>query len=192
MASLWEQRDGESSKAFEAFRVYRDMGASRGQRAVAEQLNKAESQISTWSSDWNWVERAMAYDRHLDDVRRAENAEAIRAMAERHAAQAQLMQGTAVDDLRKIRAQQGLEENEQNLLLAPEVALRMLDVGMKHERLARGEPETITSLDVGAGDPITRGIVTDQGVRDAAADLVERAALAREGQSRRAGSDDKP
>lgn len=62
----WEQRDGESAKAFEAFKVYRDLGAKRSITLVCERLDKTRALIGRWSAKYQWVTRAAAWDREDD------------------------------------------------------------------------------------------------------------------------------
>lgn len=64
MAELdpWDRQPGETSKAYEAFSIYRDMGAERTVRATAEALTKSEQLIKGWSGKNRWVDRAAAYD----------------------------------------------------------------------------------------------------------------------------------
>lgn len=64
MAELdpWDRQPGETSKAYEAFSIYRDMGADRTVRATAEHLTKSEQLIKGWSGKNNWVARAAAWD----------------------------------------------------------------------------------------------------------------------------------
>lgn len=64
MAELapWDRQPGETSKAYEAFSIYRDMGANRTVRGTAEALTKSEQLIKGWSGKNNWVDRAAAYD----------------------------------------------------------------------------------------------------------------------------------
>ena len=76
---LWERQNDESGKAYEAFGVYRDMGAARTVSAVARQLRKSRALIDRWKRQWNWEERARAYDRELE---RAAYEEAVKAMRE--------------------------------------------------------------------------------------------------------------
>ncbi|WP_289352364.1 hypothetical protein [Peribacillus frigoritolerans] len=64
----YEQLQGESAKAFEAFRIYRDLGAARGVREVAQKLNKSLTVIGGWSSKYKWVNRAQAFDEHMDKI----------------------------------------------------------------------------------------------------------------------------
>jgi len=62
----WERVSGETQKAFEAFCIYRDMGASRSLRKVADQLGKSSRLIKKWSSLNGWVKRTTAYDDYMD------------------------------------------------------------------------------------------------------------------------------
>lgn len=50
----WERQEGESSKAFEAFVIYRDMGAKRTFTAVADTLHKSCTLIRRWKEQWDW------------------------------------------------------------------------------------------------------------------------------------------
>jgi hypothetical protein len=68
-ASTWQRHTGESNAAHEAFRVYLDLGPNRSIRAVAAILGKHRTLIGRWSSRWDWVERARAYDRRVDRLR---------------------------------------------------------------------------------------------------------------------------
>ena len=80
---LWEKRDDESGRAFAAFAAYRDYGtyrsldkvyvdlASRNPRRGGKPAPKsAPRQWTLWSSLYEWVKRAEAYDRHLDEQTR--------------------------------------------------------------------------------------------------------------------------
>ena len=58
----WDRQPGETSKAYEAFVIYRDMGSQRTVRGVAEHLTKSEQLIKGWSGKNNWVARAAAWD----------------------------------------------------------------------------------------------------------------------------------
>jgi hypothetical protein len=63
---IFERRDGETAQAYEAARVYFDMRAERSIMAVTQKLAKSRTLISRWSRNWNWVERARAYDKYFD------------------------------------------------------------------------------------------------------------------------------
>lgn len=79
----WSRQRGETSKAYEAFTTYLELGSQRTTRRVAEELSKSETIIKGWSSQHGWVERARAWD----SVPREAVADAHAAMAARIAAQ---------------------------------------------------------------------------------------------------------
>lgn len=58
----WDRQDGETSQAYGAFCEYRDLGVDRSTRTVAQKLSKSDAIIRRWSSRWNWVKRAQAWD----------------------------------------------------------------------------------------------------------------------------------
>jgi len=82
MPKPWEKQPEETSKAFEAFRLYRDYGAGRSLRKVAEKHFEGSAGklgwIETWSSKYGWVARCEAWDAHQDDIRRQAREDAIR------------------------------------------------------------------------------------------------------------------
>ena len=53
-----EHPKGESSIAYEAFKVYMHLGAERSIIKVSESVGKAPSLLNRWCSSWRWVERA--------------------------------------------------------------------------------------------------------------------------------------
>ncbi len=73
----WEQQQGESAKAFEAFKVYLDMGSERSLREVAGKLNKSLTLIGRWSSTHGWVDRVAEYDA---DLQRKAHAQAVKSV----------------------------------------------------------------------------------------------------------------
>jgi hypothetical protein len=50
----------ESAKAYNAFRIYAEMGDKRSLRAVGQKLGKSTTIIERWSSEWKWGERIAA------------------------------------------------------------------------------------------------------------------------------------
>jgi transposase len=62
----WNRRPGESAKAYEAARIYFEMRAARSLAGVAKNLGKSVSLVERWSTRWAWVDRATAFDAHLD------------------------------------------------------------------------------------------------------------------------------
>jgi hypothetical protein len=97
----WEKQRGESAKAFNAFRIYRDLGSGRAQVKVGRILGEsgvqtALSQIERWSSQWRWVERCDAWDREQDQIAREQHRAAIADARRVEAMAGTLMLGAAI------------------------------------------------------------------------------------------------
>jgi hypothetical protein len=59
----WEQQDGESPQAYEAFRGYLDQyPTERSQPKLAKTLGKSRSLLSKWAVQWHWIDRVTTYD----------------------------------------------------------------------------------------------------------------------------------
>ena len=78
MAEKWERQEGESAKQYEYFKMFLDLGALRTIPKVQEKTNKSLTYLNTLSSRNNWIARADAYDRYIDEITRKENIEAIK------------------------------------------------------------------------------------------------------------------
>lgn len=130
----WERQLDESARAFAAFAAYRDQPRDRrNQRAVAQALGKSATIIHRWSARHGWVERVAAWDAEQDRVARAAQLRVIQEMHERHARLAMAVQQKAAEALRDMPAGE----------LAPRDVARWLDVAVRIERTARGEPADI-------------------------------------------------
>lgn len=63
---IWTQREEETTRAYQAFRVYLRLGPGRSLRKAAEAEGKtSDSQYMQWSSQHSWQERTRAYDMHM-------------------------------------------------------------------------------------------------------------------------------
>lgn len=129
MAELWERQENETAKPFEAFCIYRDLGPGRSLSQVAKSLGKSDTLMSRWSSEYDWVKRAAAWDEEQDRIARKAQVEEIVKMRKRHAK-------LACDMLAKAAA--ALEVLPQSEIKAADLS-RMVDVASKLERLARGD-----------------------------------------------------
>jgi hypothetical protein len=73
---IWTKQDDETQRAYEVFCVYRDMGPSRrlidAHDAVYGEGAGNIRLLQRWSSQYDWVERAEAYDQYLEAQRRKE------------------------------------------------------------------------------------------------------------------------
>ncbi len=139
----WERQGRESPQSFQAFAVYRDLGPARSVTKVARELDKSRALVGRWSRQFAWVVRATAYDREQDRLFLAEQAQARREIARRHAKLAQAVQSKAVARL------QTLDPRE----LSPSELLRYIQVAAEIERRAVGEAPaagTVEERDQGA------------------------------------------
>ena len=136
----WERQPKESPQAYEAFKLYCELGDKRSLRKVEEELNKSHALIGRWSSAWNWKNRSRDYD---NDLRRQEFAEAQRAqrkMQERQMQTAMLLQKKAVQALDKLQIED----------LTPSEILRFISEGARLERETRAENTALSARDAGA------------------------------------------
>ncbi len=137
----WERQPGETSKAYAAFCIYRNMGPR--QRSLIETArcwyaDKSRTRVGVierWSAGHNWVERCKAYDEFIDEQRRQQALDEILEMAGRQAREGTQLQALGLRILQKISAQ----EPSGNVL----DVVRALRTGAEIERLARGMPTAI-------------------------------------------------
>lgn len=63
----WVQRkdDGETARAYAAFRAYMNLGPKRTLAKAAEVEGKKPSQFEEWSVRYQWVARCAAYDSYV-------------------------------------------------------------------------------------------------------------------------------
>ena len=139
----WERRENESTKAYEAFTIYRDMGRERSLSKVAEKLQKSETLMGRWSRTYDWVNRAAKWDDEQERVEREiaqkEQVKAIKDMRKRHADLGQAML------IKAARALAKLPDDE----IKPQDISRMVDVASKLERISRGDVGEVVEERVG-------------------------------------------
>lgn len=136
----WERQEGETSKQFEAFVIYRDMGEERSLQKVANQLAKSRQLLTRWSSANNWVERCRAWDNEQDRLLRLEQLKDIKKMRKRHADTGTLMVAVAQKALKKMIDPETKQLKDD--VTANEIA-RLVEVGSKLERLSRGDTSEV-------------------------------------------------
>lgn len=126
----WKRLPTETSKQYNAFCIYRDLGPGRSIQKVANKRSGSGglSKLKEWSSKYLWIERAAAYDEHLDGVWRSGFEEEIHEMAARHAREAKLFQEKVHERLEKIDPDE----------LKPHELIKWYETGVKIERLSRG------------------------------------------------------
>jgi hypothetical protein len=170
-AAPWERQPGEPEAAWGSFVAYRDLGPLKRSLAEVGRLlgGKSRQNFDRMSARWQWVERVRAWDAEQDRVRRETHLEELRDMTKRHAQLSMLAQTagfTTINRLLKLdRARTMLAEGKGALAVAVElklapseverlgvtredplpakVAATLIEMGIKNERLARGEPSVV-------------------------------------------------
>jgi hypothetical protein len=137
----WERRDDESSKAFAAFSLYRDLGPARSLRAVAEALYGVRARygvrtVEKWSSRFDWQDRVRALDARDEMIRRVAIEEHLKTKAADFAE-------------RQVRLRERWLTNAEK---AAAQAEKMLEWPMSEQRMIREEDgEEVTYVFVPAG-----------------------------------------
>jgi len=131
----WERLSGESSLAFAAFCVFRDLGAERSIRKAVESVEQNETARvkrynvwRNWAAAYRWRERAGDYDQYLERLKQTELRKTIEAQGEKHRA----VTGKMLDVVQK-----KLENMNPNDL-AQGTVTEWVQVAIKAEREAAG------------------------------------------------------
>jgi hypothetical protein len=138
----WERLSNEGIAAYEKFSAYRDMRYNAGKldiavkrsvRGLAKKLPKGaggnHKYLQQLSTRWHWIARAEAYDEHMAELSRLQNEADIIKMREYHAKLGQQLSKRALQRLLSIQDQD----------ISASDIVRMVDTGVKVERLSRGE-----------------------------------------------------
>lgn len=131
----WDMRPdlGETDKTYKYFCAYRDMNVQgRNKRSIREVQKQFDVQLATiaaHSRRFRWVERAKAYDKYLEKSRRARFEDELIRMYATHA-----KVGTSLI----AKAMQKLINTPDDMLTINDVT-KLLDLGLKTERISRGE-----------------------------------------------------
>jgi len=125
---LYDRETDESAKAFEAWTVYRDLGAARSLQKASEMYyghGANVGQFERWSRRYGWVERARVFDVEREMIRRSAIEDHLKTQAEDHAA-------------REARIQERLLEIREQ---AAEQSLKMLQYPLTEQYIVREDEE---------------------------------------------------
>lgn len=139
MMNLWDQQPKESSKAFERFALYRDMGAGRSLRKLAKDLELNPSTLADFSKKHSWQERVSAFDAYIDRASQHNQVVQVKAMKRRQIALALRAQKLAEKGIKRLF--RDMDDEQIIRKLTPEGLSRILDAGCRLERLNRDEAE---------------------------------------------------
>jgi hypothetical protein len=146
----WEQQPKETERAFEAFKLYLDMGPSRTHARVGKLLGKNVVVLERWASHYGWADRIRAKAVYLAKLEREATAGVVKVKAAEWLARQQGLRerewsvqerciDAAEEALRRF-----LSDPERKSSLA-EIA-RILDTASKLGRLASGMPTDRTEV----------------------------------------------
>jgi len=128
--AIWEKYSEETPQAYEAFTVYRDLGAGRTFTAVAEKLHKSCSLIRRWKEKWFWEERAAAWDKNITDKAIEKASEDYAKMIEHQINIGKMMQAKGA------RALQNMDLDAVPLKFLPSI-VNLINSGVTTERTSR-------------------------------------------------------
>ncbi|KKN75961.1 hypothetical protein LCGC14_0375180 [marine sediment metagenome] len=142
----WERRPTDTDQMWDGFVRYRDMGSMFGERPgrrslrlVAEAAGIQLSQAAVWSTEHGWKERCTLYDMHLDSLALETTEKTIREMNKRHARSAMMLQRFAGTEIGKLAAKAEERTHDPVDDAKPADVSRIMETGIKLERLSRGE-----------------------------------------------------
>ena len=152
--AAWEQQPEESDKWYGRFEMYRNLGTERTllgawRRATGKERAQADGYWQRQCSRWRWRDRARAWDKHLRNLARQEQEQAVIEMGRRAARNAATLQGVlmlpaeALDELVRVdRA--GLLATlaalpTEELVKLTQRSAAAVQMAVRTEMLARGE-----------------------------------------------------
>lgn len=119
----WERRPGETAKAYEGFRAFRDLPAST--RTIRKLNESGYPQAKNWSSRWDWHARATAWDDHVARQEDEDRLSALRSMHSNHQRAARAIQQFALAALSRLDIEEA----------SPADVARLLELGARLERV---------------------------------------------------------
>jgi hypothetical protein len=151
----WDQVPEESSKAFHAFTLFRDLGWDRSVKKVIEKSKKHPALIYRWSVKYRWRERAQEWDAFQDQLGQAQSVRTRMEMNKVTLTIAQTMQTKAMDGylaLETVRKVKDAITGEEKLQLAikPAELLRILESSHKLSKdvLGKSDEDQVAKIEV--------------------------------------------
>lgn len=152
----WDQQPRESSRQYERFLRFRDLGRMRSLTTVNKVLTGIGDELTygtirVQSHLYRWTERAQAWDRHQDELDRDRITQARRDMIDRHQKIAGALAKKALGALRVLREAD----------IDPADVVRFLKLSTDLEVRALGEPDQTIAVTGPAGGPIVTDDITN-------------------------------
>ena len=151
MPQPWERSEKETSKAWNAYRIYRDMDpAVRTIAKVSKQLGYSVTALcERWSRENDWVSRAGQYDSHVDELKRNQRERERLAASEQRIKIAKNMQfvgGSKIQEIGK-KIKEALDKGKPFPQITLKDAALLIDAGVKIERLESGESTSNVAIE---------------------------------------------
>ncbi len=149
----YERREGETTTAWAAFIVYRDLGTSRSFRKVSKSLGKSTAILGRWAGQNDWSGRCAAWDSKIDNIRIGASLEGIEKMSRsvtemRHnhlriAGKMRRLAELVIDRHLKLANAED-EQSSTEFAVSLDDARKLQVDASKLERSCLGEPDCIT------------------------------------------------
>jgi len=147
----WERQEAEPDDAWTAFRMYRDQmtgpGATRSYARLGVRLETALA----WMNKYQWKERCLAWDRHVDEIRQEEKtallAQDAREVTASHMAMVATGKSLVSRELAKLDALSA-KAGEAPGPFTLHALTRLAEVTVKLDRLVRGESTEKIEVDL--------------------------------------------
>ena len=120
----------------DAFDYYFALGANRSYQAVADKYGVSKTAIVNRAVSEGWQERVERLEAKARERADEKAVESVEQMNTRHLKAAKIVQAKALETLRSVSLTSAMD------------AVRALDLGIKQERLARGEPSERNALTI--------------------------------------------
>lgn len=121
----WERKDGESTLAYEAFVIYRELshepeGTPKIKRTlsnVARKLGKSQQNVGRWANKWDWQHRAREYDNELQRIELKARKDEIKKMQKMHVQYGLALQKKALQALSRLAEEDMSAKNVLDYLI---------------------------------------------------------------------------
>ena len=120
----------------DAFSFYFGLGPGRSYERVAEKYGTTKRAVTKRAAKEGWQERILELETKAREDAERRMLESIEEMNARHLKALRVIQGKAIESLKSMSLDSAID------------AVRALDVGIKGERLIRGEPSERTTVEV--------------------------------------------
>ena len=157
----WDRLPGESSAAYRAFSMYRDMGAKRSLTFVSRNLNPGRpisvSAVSQWSTKYRWKQRCWEFDYHEQQEVERQLSRERKAVRERQIRLAMSLQALGAQGLielqKKIERGESLNMSVADILTMAKAGTRLVRSSLGEERDPAMTKIVVVLNDPGPGEP---------------------------------------